>query len=344
MLVPVILNVSPIHGLGIFAARPIPRGEHVWRYSWDIDTRIYGCHRGNEVLDNHIQKVGYRIPETDCIEVPGDLACFWNHSDEPNCGDRVPYYTIAMRDIDYGEELTIDYRKFTDGTLCGAFLAQKSEITGMTEPIRPWQTHLMDRCPPSSFGSIPQEYRGVQWGHWRGADYEAFSKDVMECYGPVAAVTLSMAYKPKTIVEMGVYSGHTSFVLARANPDAMVHGVDCSMMASILPTATTLLTHGTNNFKLHIGCTWDFEMPDVDLCFIDGCHVWEAPYLDSLRAWKNRNTSRDWCIAWDDYHPNNHDVVRCVDRFVKEVGMELRTLMSWVYIGTLPHSAVEAFL
>jgi hypothetical protein len=191
---------------------------------------------------------------------------------------------------------------------------------------------------------MPEEARDFMNGHWRFFDYISFLDDTLNRYGAVASVCLSMAYKPKRIVEMGVYSGCTSFLLARANPDAQVYGVDINRLAGGLKTGLTVLTHKCSNYQLFFEDSSNFEVQNVDMCFIDGDHCGDAPYHDSLRAWKNRNVNRDWCIAWDDYHESNPDVVNSVNRFVDEVGMELRTLMSWVYIGTLPHSAVEAFL
>jgi hypothetical protein len=203
----------------------------------------------------------------------------------------------------------------------------------------------MKYCPPESFKTLDPAARDFNGGHWRFADYEAFRYDTLECYGAVASVCLSLAYKPRTIVEMGVYSGSTSFLLCRANPHAQVHGVDLSHKAGRFPTGYTALTHGVDNYTLHLGTkAQDFALPNVDMCFIDADHTGDAPYLDSLRAWENKPADGDWCIAWDDYHESNQDVVRAVNQFVKEVKMGLRTLMSWVYIGTLPHCAVEVYL
>ena len=122
MLVPVRLGVSKIHGLGIYATTPILKGTKVWEYREPIDWRIYGCHRGGAQVDDYITRFAYRVPGSPFIEVPGDLACFWNHSETPNCDDGGETWTVAARDITPNEELSIDYRTFTDGTLCGAFL------------------------------------------------------------------------------------------------------------------------------------------------------------------------------------------------------------------------------
>lgn len=211
--------------------------------------------------------------------------------------------------------------------------------------MRPWQEYLLSKCPPESFQTMPA-WASEQSAQWRYANAAAFHHDVVECFGPVAATCLSMAYQPKVIVEMGVFSGHTSFVLCRANPEARVYGVDkvSRMEGTTLPTGYTAMLHGVSNFTLSIGNSWDFAVRDVGLCFIDGEHWGEAPYLDTMRAWENRNDTGDWCIAWDDYHPDNSDVVRVVDRFVSGVGMELHKLASWFYIGTKPHSEVEKYL
>ena len=76
-------------------------------------------------------------------------------------------------------------------------------------------------------------------------------------------------------------------------------------------------------------------MPNqVDLCFIDACHFLPEVELDTWRAWENRNTKGDWCIAWDDYNENNPDVFNTVNKFVEEVGMPLQKIGSWYWIGT----------
>jgi len=214
-----------------------------------------------------------------------------------------------------------------------------------TSKLRPWQRYILSKCPPDSMKEIPP-HSWEQSAQWKFTNWDMFASDVVSCYGSIASVCLSLAYKPKTIVEMGVFSGHTSFLLCRANPDARVYGVDrvSIMWGTLLPTGYTVMLHGVNNFTLHIGESSEFKVDNVDLCYIDACHTGDAPYKDSLRAWENRNKNGDWCIAWDDYHPSNPDVVNAVDKFCKEVGMQLHRLSSWYYIGTLPHSAVEQYM
>lgn len=222
-------------------------------------------------------------------------------------------------------------------------IAYTQEMTMM----RPWQEYILSRITPETMRSAPDWARSEPIQP-RFLDYDQFRSDTLVHFGAVAAVCLSMAYKPKVVVEMGTHSGSTSFILCRANPQARVYGIDmrpCIESRSYLPAGYTAFLHGVDNFAMHIGKSWEFAMPgNVDMSFIDAEHCGDAPYKDSVRAWENRNVNHNWCIAWDDYHPSCPDVVNAVDRFVREVGMDLRKLMSWVYIGTLPHSAVEEYI
>lgn len=219
--------------------------------------------------------------------------------------------------------------------------------TQIMTTMRPWQEYILSKIPPDSMRSAPSWARSEPIQP-RFLDYEALREDVLIQFGPVAAVCLSMAYKPRVVVEMGTHSGSTSFILCRTNPEARVYGIDmrpCIESRSYLPAGYTAFLHGADNFTMHIGKSWEFALPgQVDMCFIDAEHCGDAPYKDSIRAWENRNVNHHWCIAWDDYHPSCPDVVRAVDQFVGEVGMELRELMSWRYIGTISHEVINSFL
>jgi hypothetical protein len=174
-------------------------------------------------------------------------------------------------------------------------------------------------------------------GFLRFASWDILKEDTLERNGAVAAACLSMLFRPKVIVEFGVKVGWTSLLLCRLNPKARVHGVDVSgrVYQTFLPTGYAPLMHEVKNYSLHLMNSWDFDMKGkVDLCFIDADHFNPAVTKDTWRAWENRNTEGDWCIAWDDYHPNNPDVFSTVNDFVKEVGYPLQKTMSWYWIGT----------
>lgn len=213
--------------------------------------------------------------------------------------------------------------------------------------LRPWQEYLFDCLPESEYLATPPYVAGIP-GIWRAKDWPHLASDTVACNGTQMVAKLSLVYKPRVIVEMGVHDGTTTLLLCKLNSEARVYGVDCrgrihgDDSPQSVPVGFTALMQNVDNLTLHIGNSWDFSMPgQVDLCFIDADHTGDAPYRDSVRAWDNRNVSGDWCIVWDDYHPNNPDVVRAVDQFTREVGMELHKVGSWFYIGTRPHTEVE---
>lgn len=212
--------------------------------------------------------------------------------------------------------------------------------------LRPWQRFLLSCLPEKDFVPVP-DYARAMPAQWRLGTWDNLASDTVHCYGTMMPAVLSMAYRPGVVVEMGVHTGSNTLLFCKMNPQARVYGVDAFARTrdAHLPIGFTALMNGVKNLTLAIMNSWDFSLPgQVGLCFIDADHNGDAPYKDSMRAWENRNASGDWCIAWDDYHPNNPDVKNAVDRFVGEVGMELRVLNSWVYIGSKPHSALGEFL
>ncbi len=202
--------------------------------------------------------------------------------------------------------------------------------------LLPWQKALIERMPPETFCELPS-YMAEQSSMWKLATYEAFLSDTIDCHGTQMAVGLSLAFKPKVVVEFGVHAGFTTLLFCRMNPEARVYAVDSAARAvgTMLPTCCVPMMHQVQNLTIAIMDSAEFRMPgQVDLCFVDADHGGEAPLRDSWRAWENRNTAGDWCIAWDDYHEDNPDVVRAVDTICLETNEELKRVGSWVWIGT----------
>lgn len=210
-------------------------------------------------------------------------------------------------------------------------------ITSMT----PWQAYLLDHFRREDYVSVPEFARDLS-GMWRHATWDTFFRDTVECWGTQMATLLSMVYRPKVVAEFGIDAGLTTLQFCKLNPAAVVYGVDRYSRNQVthLPMCFHAMMNNVTNLNLVLGRpSWEFALPgQVGLCFIDGDHTGDAPWLDSLRAWENRDQDGDWCIAWDDYHSSNPDVIGAVNRFVAQVGMELHQVGSWYYIGTLPHS------
>ncbi|MBF0561154.1 MAG: SET domain-containing protein [Alphaproteobacteria bacterium] len=107
------ISASSIHGIGLFAAEPIPKGTVIWRFDERIDRRFTRAER-NELPQPTLSFITtYSYPEVvggDVYLLDGDHARFMNHSDNPNTDCEKD--TISIRDIAYGEELLCDYRQF----------------------------------------------------------------------------------------------------------------------------------------------------------------------------------------------------------------------------------------
>ncbi len=129
---------SPIHGKGLVAIEPIPKGEIVCvkgGYIFHRETLrgMPGWYRSAEVPIADGLFIGPIQEE----EREGSMI-FSNHSCEPNIGVQGQIIFVAMRDIETGEELTHDWATTDDDDYemaceCGAVTCRKI-ITG-----RDWQ-------------------------------------------------------------------------------------------------------------------------------------------------------------------------------------------------------------
>tara|TARA_B100000609_G_scaffold199687_1_gene206536 strand:+ start:12736 stop:13254 length:519 start_codon:yes stop_codon:yes gene_type:complete len=96
------LKKTKKYGLGVFASKPIKKGEVLAEF----DGKIYDedFEDWTTDLQNHTVQCG---PER--WRDSKGWARYFNHSCEPNCGIRGLYKIVAMRDIKKGEHLTWDY-------------------------------------------------------------------------------------------------------------------------------------------------------------------------------------------------------------------------------------------
>jgi SET domain-containing protein len=111
---------SPVHGRGVFAATAIAAGETILEYkgkliAWKEAQRRY---ERSAAEDGHT--FFFDLDDGRVIDGAqgGNSARWVNHSCEPNCeteqqGHRVFFH--ALRDIEPGQELFIDYRLFVEG-------------------------------------------------------------------------------------------------------------------------------------------------------------------------------------------------------------------------------------
>jgi SET domain-containing protein len=106
------IRTSDTEGRGLFAKEPIRKGEIV---------SVRGGHIITRQMEKKIKKPegywGYPIADEFVLaplnsQEVESVMMFLNHSCEPNVGILGQIIFVAMRDIDSGEELTIDYAMF----------------------------------------------------------------------------------------------------------------------------------------------------------------------------------------------------------------------------------------
>jgi SET domain-containing protein len=106
---------SPLHGLGVFAARRIPRGTRVIEYLGERVSHAEADRRYDhkEAHDNHTFLFIVDAHTVIDAGIDGNEARFMNHSCEPNCESLIEnqrVYIDAIRTIEPDEELTYDYQ------------------------------------------------------------------------------------------------------------------------------------------------------------------------------------------------------------------------------------------
>lgn len=114
LLVPTYLALSPLHGVGVFAAAPIARGTRMWERHPELDPIIplETIQALPEVAQAFFRRYAYDSPQFPGGMVLGfDNSRFINHSTDPNT-DNSGAVTVARRDIAKDEEITCDYGEF----------------------------------------------------------------------------------------------------------------------------------------------------------------------------------------------------------------------------------------
>ena len=118
MLIPTYLAQSAIHGSGLFAGEPIPKGTKIWEFLPGLDVEIDANHlqHPNAAISAYLNRYSYpHHLDAGKIILDGDNGRFMNHSDTPNTDVATPSVGFARVDIPAGTELTCDYGEFAPG-------------------------------------------------------------------------------------------------------------------------------------------------------------------------------------------------------------------------------------
>jgi uncharacterized protein len=116
------LAPSPIHGIGVFAIRDIPRGKNPFNTLAKYARPGYA-----RITRSELEALPQKLRELiNALFVPTDgemwlpncgtnvvyLNAYLNHSTSPNLRTTDGFKFIALRKIADGEELTVDYRTY----------------------------------------------------------------------------------------------------------------------------------------------------------------------------------------------------------------------------------------
>lgn len=106
---------SRIHGTGVFAAAPMPKGARIIEYAGERVSHAEAerRYRSRDPNDNHTFLFTVDARTVIDAAVGGNPSRFINHGCAPNCEAVIEdkrIYIEALRDIGRGEELSYDYR------------------------------------------------------------------------------------------------------------------------------------------------------------------------------------------------------------------------------------------
>jgi uncharacterized protein len=113
------IGQSQIEGIGLFADQFIPEGTIIWKFDprFDIYFIPTDLEKMPELKKNLITHFAYLSKKSGKYVYSIDNTRFTNHSSNPNTEedaklskDDEEICTVATRDIQIGEEITIDYR------------------------------------------------------------------------------------------------------------------------------------------------------------------------------------------------------------------------------------------
>ena len=113
------LRPSHIHGVGVFAIRKIPRGTYI--FAQDDEPIVWVDKKSIRKLPKSVRELydDFCIIKGSRYGCPKSFDCltpswYLNHSNNPNVASDQEVRFYALRDIKKGEELTVDYRTYSE--------------------------------------------------------------------------------------------------------------------------------------------------------------------------------------------------------------------------------------
>lgn len=115
------IGESEIHGVGLFADEFISKGTEVWRFTPGFDMKFTAEQllQFPDSLQKYMYTYAWRSKKSKLYCFASDNGKYFNHSENPNVlseyrDGEEEVVTVAIRDIQKGEEIVDDYRSFFD--------------------------------------------------------------------------------------------------------------------------------------------------------------------------------------------------------------------------------------
>jgi hypothetical protein len=129
------LKPSPLAGVGVFAIRPIPRGTYI--FEPDDDDLVTVSTKWVQALEAPLRRLyeDFCVLKADIYKCPSSFnkltpSWYLNHSDRPNVAADRSLQFYALRDISVDEELTANYRTYSENpTLESALYSQNLGVS-----------------------------------------------------------------------------------------------------------------------------------------------------------------------------------------------------------------------
>jgi SET domain-containing protein len=144
MLIKTRVRESAVHGLGLFADEFVPKGAVLWRFTPGFDQKFTREQILSfpDSLQVYLYKYSWRSKKSKLYCFSADDGKFFNHSEKPNVlseyrDDEEEVVTVAIRDIQPGEEMLDNYNSFEDERSEGDVLDEIAEMYHLEDELDP---------------------------------------------------------------------------------------------------------------------------------------------------------------------------------------------------------------
>lgn len=145
LLVKTQVKESKVHGLGLFAVQFIPKGTEVWKFTRGFDQQFTREQIFNfpPSLQKYLCGYAWKSEKSGLYCFASDNGKYFNHSNNPNVlsqyrDNEEEVVTVAVRDIQLGEEMLDNYASFESDSDNDNILREIAEKYHLVDEMDPW--------------------------------------------------------------------------------------------------------------------------------------------------------------------------------------------------------------